>query len=92
MEQGYYYSEMADKKVFERVGNIPFYEHAVSPREQEVLVNICRGYSYKEMAAIMRITEDTAKGYRKTLCDKLHLHSKEDLVLFALKNEIYRPQ
>lgn len=91
MEQGYYYSEVADKKVFERVHNIPFYTHPISPREKEVLINIYRGYSYKEMIALMHVSEETIKGYKKTLCEKLRLHSKEDLILFALKNEIYPP-
>lgn len=52
----------------------------LSPRENEVLALLARGYLYKEVADTIGISLPTVKTYIRRICEKLHVHSRAQAV------------
>jgi len=52
----------------------------LSPREQEVLDLLARGYLYKEIADRLNITGPTVDTYVRRMYEKLHVHSRAQAV------------
>lgn len=63
-------------------------EIALSEKEREFLKWVCSELSYKEIAANMYISPRTADDYRQSLFQKLKVHSRVGLVMYAIKNGI----
>lgn len=57
----------------------------LSDRETEVLRLIALGYSNKEIAAQLDISIKTVETYKARLMEKLDLHSRVDIVRYALR-------
>lgn len=57
----------------------------LSPREQQVLGFLALGYTNKEIAAQLDISDRTVGTYRMRLAEKLGLRSRADIVRFALE-------
>lgn len=57
----------------------------LSEREEEVLRRIALGYSNKEIAAQLDISVKTIETYKTRLMEKLDLHSRVDIVRYALQ-------
>lgn len=53
----------------------------LSPREQDVTAFTCLGYTNRQMAYRMRISESTVKSYLQNVLNKFGLRSKIDLRL-----------
>jgi len=51
----------------------------LSPREQEVTAFTCLGYTNRQIAAKLRVSQDTVKGYVRQVLVKFGLHSKDEL-------------
>lgn len=54
-------------------------------REREVLQLIAEGYTTKEIASSMGISDKTAEGHRQKIMDKLNLRSVAQLTKFAIR-------
>lgn len=65
---------------FQRVSPQPNQAEGLSPRENEVLALLARGYLYKEVADIIGICLPTVKTYIRRICEKLHVHSRAEAV------------
>lgn len=52
----------------------------LSPRENEVLALLARGYLYKEVSDAIGISLPTVKTYIRRICEKLHVHSRAQAV------------
>ena len=52
----------------------------LSPREQEVLDLLARGYLYKEIADRLNITGPTVNTYVRRMYEKLHVRSRAQAV------------
>ncbi len=52
----------------------------LSPREQEVLELLARGYLYKEIAGALSISYDTVHTYVRRIYEKLQVHSRTEAV------------
>jgi DNA-binding NarL/FixJ family response regulator len=50
----------------------------LTPREQEVLNLLAKGYLYKEIADHLGITINTLRNHLRTIYDKLHVHSRTE--------------
>lgn len=61
-----------------------------SERELEVLRLLAQGYTNREIAEALHISEHTARTYRQRLMSKLGLHSRRELVRYALERDILR--
>ena len=55
-------------------------EQALSPREQEVLELLARGYLYKEIAESLQISVPTVNTYIRRVYEKLHVRSRSQAV------------
>jgi len=57
-------------------------------REKQVLKLIAEGRSNKEAAQLLGISVKTAMSHREHVMEKLHLHSRTDLIKFALRKGV----
>ena len=57
----------------------------LSPREQEVLAFIARGFSYGEIARLQDVSVHTVQSHIKNLYAKLSVHSKSEAVFEATR-------
>ncbi|MBL7959502.1 response regulator transcription factor [bacterium] len=60
----------------------------LSPREMEVLNELCTGKSYKMIADVLFISEETVRRHLKSIYKKLHVSSKSEAVAKALKERL----
>jgi DNA-binding NarL/FixJ family response regulator len=63
----------------------------LSPREQEVLALIARGFSYSEVARLQTVTVHTVRTHIKNLYAKLSVHSKTEAVFEATRMGLLSP-
>jgi DNA-binding CsgD family transcriptional regulator len=64
---------------------------ALSPRERTVFPLLARGLSQREIAAQCSVSVKTVETYRTRISHKLGLHSRADLIRFALETGVLRP-
>jgi len=50
----------------------------VTPREQEVLALLAKGYLYKQIAETLGISINTLRAHLRAIYDKLHVHSRTE--------------
>lgn len=62
----------------------------LSPREQEVLELIARGFSYAEIARLRTVSMHTVQTHIKNLYSKLAVHSKSEAVFEATRMGLLR--
>jgi len=60
-------------------------ESRFTPREQEIVMAVEQGLSYKLIADAFGITTDTVKNHLRAVYRKLHINSKGELLALALK-------
>lgn len=60
----------------------------LTAREREILQLIAEGYSNKEIAQMLYISEKTVKTHRENIMRKLDLHSVAELVRYAIRRGI----
>jgi DNA-binding CsgD family transcriptional regulator len=64
---------------------------ALAPQPREVLRNVLTGRNAKEIAALMSLSEDTVKGYLKTLFRAFGVHSMPELLVACYERGIGSP-
>jgi DNA-binding NarL/FixJ family response regulator len=63
----------------------------LTPREREVLQLLAEGRSNKEVAVALDISPKTVETHRARIFAKLHLHSMNELVRYAIRNQVIEP-
>jgi DNA-binding NarL/FixJ family response regulator len=53
----------------------------LTPREQEVLDQLAKGFRYKEIVDNLHISSGTLNSYISSIYDKLHVHSRTEAVV-----------
>lgn len=66
-------------------GEEPMGYDELTPREKEVLILIAEGYSNAEIADELVISVKTVDRHRENIMHKLNLHSRIDLVKYAIR-------
>jgi DNA-binding NarL/FixJ family response regulator len=61
---------------------------ALSQRERQVLTAIAKGFTRQEIADELRVSVKTVETYRARIRKKLELHSRAELVQYALASGI----
>lgn len=61
---------------------------ALTQRETEVLNELCKGKSYKMIADVLYISEETVRRHLKSIYKKLQVGSKSEAVAKALKEKL----
>jgi DNA-binding NarL/FixJ family response regulator len=60
-------------------------------RELEVLKLVARGMSNREVADQLFISENTVKNHVRNILEKLHLHSRMEAVMYAVRKHLLDP-
>ena len=60
----------------------------LSEREKDVLIQIVKGLSYKEIANVLHISTHTVVSHRKHITRKLNIHSSAGLTIYAIVNHL----
>ena len=60
----------------------------LSDREKEILSCLVKGMSYKMIAAACYISIDTVRGHISNIYKKLHVHSKGEAIVTAIKDKL----
>ncbi|MBX7150896.1 response regulator transcription factor [bacterium] len=60
----------------------------LTEREKEVLSKLCEGLSYKLIADRINVSRDTVHAHIKNIYRKLHVHSKSEAVITALRRKL----
>ena len=58
----------------------------LTPREEQVLSLLSKGYLYKEIASELSISNDTVHNHIRKIYEKLQVHSRTEAVIKYLKN------
>lgn len=69
-------------------------EHGIeplTPREQQILTLLARGQSGATIAAELNIAPHTVRTHIRNLMDKLHVHTRLEAVIWALRHELIDP-
>ena len=80
----------AQRQLIRQVTAPPSTNHLqnLTKREMDVLRLIAKGYSNKEIAAALYLTEGTVKGYVSTILGKLKVADRTQAALYAVKHGI----
>ncbi|BAS26148.1 response regulator [Limnochorda pilosa] len=62
----------------------------LTPRELEVLQELARGSTNKEIATTLQISENTVKIHLRNILEKLHLKNRTQAVAYAVQNGLVR--
>jgi len=60
----------------------------LTERELEVLRLVAQGLSNREIAADLYISENTVKNHVRNILEKLHLHSRMEAVVYAVREKL----
>jgi DNA-binding NarL/FixJ family response regulator len=60
----------------------------LTPREMEVLEHVAQGMNNREIAKTLFISENTVKNHVRNILEKLHLHSRMEAVVYAVREKL----
>lgn len=83
-------SKIAQSFVLPKSTPKPTILEPITSREEEFLRYVCLELTYKEISDKMFCSPRTVEGYRDSLCEKLGLHSRVGLALYAVKNGYFK--
>jgi DNA-binding NarL/FixJ family response regulator len=63
----------------------------LTERELEVLRLVATGMSNREIASQLYISENTVKNHVRNILEKLHLHTRMEAVMYAVKEKLLDP-
>jgi DNA-binding NarL/FixJ family response regulator len=69
----------------------PVREEPLTPREQEVVKLIAEGYSGRQIAAALVISEKTVERHRANVLEKLGMHDRVELTRYAIRRGLVEP-
>lgn len=65
-------------------------DHDLTERELEVLQRLGSGLGYKQIAAALQVSLDTVRFHLRNIYGKLHVHSKSEAVMAAVRRGLVR--
>ncbi|ELR73789.1 two component transcriptional regulator, LuxR family [Fulvivirga imtechensis AK7] len=89
-QKGFYYSDRITNTVLSSLHKSEPPEIHLKEREIEFLKLVCTEKTYKEIAGDMFLSPKTIDGYRESLFEKLQVKSRIGLVIYAIKNDLYK--
>lgn len=67
-------------------------ESGITPREKEILQEVARGLTNREVAASLGLSEHTVKNHMKNILQKLQLDNRVQLTRYAYERGIVEPE
>jgi DNA-binding NarL/FixJ family response regulator len=61
---------------------------SLTEREMDVLTLVARGLNNRDIAAELIISENTVKNHIRNILEKLHLHSRMEAVVYAVREKL----
>ena len=92
-DNGFYYTDFVTGRLINSLNendSSKKQHQQLTEREIQFLCLCCSEYSYKEIADKLYISPRTADGYRDKLFEKLNIKSRVGLVLFAIRNGLFK--
>lgn len=71
--------------------DLPLREDPLSPREQEVVKLVAEGYTNKQIAETLVISEKTVERHRANVLDKLGMRDRVELTRYAIRHGLIEP-
>ena len=71
--------------------DLPLREDPLSPREQEVVKLVAEGYTNKEIAETLVISEKTVERHRANILEKLGMRDRVELTRYAIRRGLIEP-
>ncbi|MGN6871049.1 MAG: response regulator [Solirubrobacteraceae bacterium] len=71
--------------------DLPLREDPLTPREQEVVKLVAEGYTNKQIAEALVISEKTVERHRANILDKLGMRDRVDLTRYAIRHGLIEP-
>jgi DNA-binding NarL/FixJ family response regulator len=71
--------------------DLPLREDPLTPREQEVVKLVAEGYTNKQIAETLVISEKTVERHRANILDKLGMRDRVDLTRYAIRHGLIEP-
>lgn len=90
IKHGYYHTKDVSKVLINSLYEDPSDGIQLKDREIEFIKHACSEMTYKEIAEKMFLSPKTIDGYRDTLFQKLQVKNRIGLVLYAIKEGIYK--
>ncbi len=91
IENGYFHTNTIAKILVDSLRPKEGSVANLKEREIEFIQHACTEKTYREIADIMCLSPKTIEGYRDVLFDKLNLRNRTGLVIYAIKNKIFKP-
>ena len=91
IENGYYHTNTIAKILVDSLRPKEGSVANLKEREIEFIRHACTEKTYREIADIMCLSPKTVEGYRDVLFEKLNLRNRTGLVIYAIKNKIFKP-
>lgn len=91
--KGFYYSDVVTEVMASEMQNKSGNSNnldKLSDNEKKFLILACTDMTYVQIAEKMFLSPKTIEGYRETLCKKLHLTTRVELALYAVKNGLVK--
>jgi len=82
----------ATKQLMERLQTQQVAGSELTEREREVLTLVARGYTNKQIAEALYITEKTARNHVSHILEKLNLSRRSEAAAFAHENKLVPPR
>jgi DNA-binding NarL/FixJ family response regulator len=71
------------------------YKQAVRPefndREQEIIRDICSGFTSKQIAEKIFLSVRTVEGLRMKIMEKMDVKNTAGIIIYAIKHNLYAP-
>ncbi|MCR8746883.1 helix-turn-helix transcriptional regulator [Romboutsia lituseburensis] len=85
MGKKFYDSELLQESIENQIGatNVK-----LTQREFNVLTYVCKGFSNKEIAKALTVTDYTIKKHVSSILHKLHLKNRQDIIIYARDNNL----
>lgn len=87
---GFYYSDRINNLLLQNLTQDTESKITLTDTETTFLELVCTEMTYKEIAAKMFLSPKTIDGYREKLFKKTNVKSRTGLVLFAIKERIFK--
>ena len=71
--------------------DLPLREDPLTPREQEVIKLVAEGYTNKQIAETLVISEKTVERHRANILDKLGMRDRVELTRYAIRHGLIEP-